>query len=86
MSSILALCGVTVVFCVLLLVRNELVFRIRARRLSEIHDLNVQQIGRPDFIAVMEQRYAELDSPGYADMVLDLRRWTYRQFFPQEVA
>jgi hypothetical protein len=77
---IAALIGVFV-----MLLRNELVFRIRRRRIDAISDACQRDLGRPDFGALLNARYAELDSPSYGQMVSDLRRWTYRQFYPQEV-
>jgi hypothetical protein len=67
---------------VVLLVRNELTFRMRSRRYDEIHAHNVRLIemgGIPDLNAYD-------DMPSYEAMLFDVRRWTYRQFYPQAVA
>lgn len=57
--------------CLLLLVRNEIVYRIRLRALSAI-------FAREDWL----QRSCRMDSPSYYAMVLDLTRWTFRSFYP----
>lgn len=69
-----------------MLVRNEIVYRVRRTRIAEIAQANERDIGHPDFIEVMEARYAELDSPSYEAMLFDLRCWTYRHFYPRAVA
>ena len=80
-----------VLVLVLLLVRNHLVFSIRRRRLNKIHETNLKSIDRlseaqlrdaPDLI---EKRYADMESLSYEAMLFDLRRWTYKQFYPEEV-
>jgi hypothetical protein len=68
------------------LVRTEIVFRVRMKRLGEISAKCKRDIGREDFYPLLEQRYAELERPSFESMVLDLRRWTYRQFYAAEVA
>jgi hypothetical protein len=73
------------VMCVVALVRNELVYRIRMRRIGEISAKCTSELGRADFIPVMEARYAELDTPNHHVMVIDLTKWTYRQFYPEGV-
>jgi hypothetical protein len=68
----------------LLLVRNELVFRHSMRRLQAIHEANLADIESDDFFQIVERRYAGIGS--HVLMLLDLRRWTYKQFYPSEAA
>lgn len=69
----------------LMLLRTYIVMEVRMRRIREISAANTKEIGRADFIQIMERRYKELETPGYYTMMLDLRCWTYRQFYPHPV-
>jgi hypothetical protein len=77
--TLIALCGVG-------FIRNVIVFRVRMRRLDEISSKCKSELGRADFYAVMNRRYEELENRNYYTMVLDVRHWTYRQFFSEPVA
>jgi len=57
------------------LVRNNLVFTIRVRRLTEIIDLPQR-----DWVLA----YNDFESLKYNSMMLDLRKWTYNQFYPDK--
>jgi hypothetical protein len=70
-------------FC-LALVRNDLVYRIRIRRIDEIHEHNVRVIRGHDFSGGTRPLTVDfnLSDPSYDAMLFDLRRWTYAQFYP----
>lgn len=67
-------------------VRIELVYRVRMRRIDEISAANRRDAGRSDFVVAMNTRYDELLHPTYGEMIFDLSAWTYRQFYPRDVA
>lgn len=76
----------------LVLVRNHIVYRIRTRRLHEIHTVCVRETTAmldektmSELIEAISRRYDDLDSPSYRAMVFDIRRWTYKQFYPNPV-
>jgi hypothetical protein len=81
-ASVLAL---ILLIVAVMLIRNELVFRARLHRIDKISEAMDRDLGRSDFIELLRRRYAELGSPSYNAMLLDFSRWTYRQFYPQEV-
>lgn len=64
-----------------ILVRNGIVLRICMRRIEEIHRLNHERIDAGTWSESDLLRYQQL--PNQYAMVLDLRKWTYRQFFPE---
>lgn len=68
--------------CALAMARNELVHRLRMRRLREVSaraDLLIRQHKFDDWRPL----YAEVEATNYFLQVLDLRKWTYRQFWPE---
>lgn len=71
------------VFAILLLVlvRNQLVFRATMRRIDEIHKENSAAIDAGIDTAFGLNRYSEI--PSHESMLFDLRKWTYQQFFPE---
>jgi hypothetical protein len=70
----------------LFIARNSLVFRIRRRRLDAIYAHYMAEIdaGNLSDPARITAAYDEFDAPSYEAMLLDLRRWTYRQFYATE--
>ena len=72
------------VFYILLMVivRNELVYRMRIRRIDEIHEFIVNATDTQLFDARAYKDFR--DGPTYDQMVWDLRKWTYRQFYPDK--
>jgi hypothetical protein len=75
----------TLSICALMLIRNELVFRHSMRRIEAIHQRNKDLIDAGDFDAA-ERGLEDYGSPhhqmrGHFLHMLDLRKWTYRQFF-----
>lgn len=74
-----------VAIAAIVLNRSQLVYKARIRRIGEISAACNRDLLRDGFYARMERRYAELDAQSYCSQLLDLRRWTYRQFFPSEV-
>lgn len=69
--------------CAVLMVRNSLAWGIQRQRIEEIHQANVRDINAK-LPVDCAQRYKQLHNQYL--MVLDLTKWTYRQFYPQEVA
>lgn len=62
-----------VVVAVLLLIRNELVYRYRIRAIDSL------PIGSDQFWT----KYSYYESRGtYRQQLFDLTRWTYKQFYP----
>jgi hypothetical protein len=65
----------------LILVRNELVFRARQNAADVIHVANIQLIRLRNYgVAGFWPLYESFGS--YSGMVFDLRRWTFNQFYP----
>jgi len=73
------------------LVRNHIVFRHRRRRLAEIHHKGMAELeARGNEITNAEiarhmRRYEVFDKTSYNSMLLDLTKWTYKQFYPEPV-
>lgn len=63
-------------------IRIELCHRIDQRRFGEISALKVKALRdyRPDVVKYSYPREHELAS----SQLLDLRKWTYRQFYPND--
>lgn len=73
--------GLTIIaLAVLFLIRNELVARIRVKELDITHQYCVLMIdaGRYDKV---DEAYERYDSISYTDMLLDLTKWTHKQFY-----
>lgn len=66
----------------LFFVRTNLVAVFDIRRLGEIHANNTAAINRGDY-ETAKRGLSEYDNltAGYVARLLDLRKWTYRQFF-----
>jgi hypothetical protein len=64
--------------------RNHLVFTARIRRIDEIAAANKRDIARHEY-GRLDLRWAEFRATTYDAMLFDLRRWTYRQFYPEDV-
>lgn len=78
---IITICVVASVLLVLLLVRNELVFRANKRAIKLVSEANKRLIksglySSYDFWSVYDSY------PSYNAMMLDLRKWTFKQFYP----
>ena len=70
---------------VLLLLRNRLVSAVRMKRLEAIarraNQLIAQRLDRS-----WMQLYSDFQAgPSYMSMVFDLRKWTYRDFYPEDL-
>lgn len=63
-----------VALCVLMLIRNELVYRIRCRRIDWAFQV------APKY----HERVRQFQSVSYEAMLYDLRKWTYNQFYGAE--
>ena len=62
----------------LFLVRNELVFRHHKRRIDECHYKNMARINSGDY---RFQPYDHERNGSYLADVLDLRKWSYADFY-----
>jgi len=65
--------SVVVFITCFILLRNNLVFFIRAKRLNYMSDLPSDK-----WAAI----YSDFDKLDYNNMVLDVSKWTYKQFYP----
>ena len=72
--------AVVLFFLFMMLIRNEIVARCRLRATNYCHDKSMAMIGTGgDWRAL----YEEKDGYGsYDDMLFDLSKWTYNQFYP----
>lgn len=61
-----------------LLVRNEIVYVQAIRRIDEVHTYNQAMIRR----GVFDSYYA-YPNENTLLLILDLSKWTYRQFYPE---
>lgn len=72
--------------CALFLIRNEIAYRAIKRRIDAVHAANVQSINQDAPSQVTRGRWDEFDrSTSQGAMIFDLRRWTYQQFYPEDV-
>lgn len=71
------------ILCVLLGIRNKIVFKNHCRRAAEIHARNCSAINNGCFEERMYDDYARIGN--YTLDLLDLRKWSYRQFFPENL-
>lgn len=66
--------------------RIDMVFRYRMRRNSEVHQANLARIRNHDFRVTRWADTLPYDcGMSYDDMLYDWCKWTYKQFFPEEV-
>jgi hypothetical protein len=60
--------------------RNNLIFKIRNQAIKKIYDENIKNIGTSK---TRKEYDSILDKPGsYYFMVIDLRKWTFKDFYP----
>lgn len=73
----------------LFLVRNEVVYRVRVRRINYIYQHNLKLLDNHRFITDTGyspfQRLSYEPEQSYDQMLFDFRKWTYKDFFPEEV-
>jgi hypothetical protein len=67
-------------------IRAAVVLRVSLRRLDAIAQACERDMPRADFFFRLQRRYDEFKGESELAMLLDLRRWTYRQFYPKEPA
>lgn len=77
--GLLFLCSMGV--CVLMLVRNDLVYRARTKRHDTVARWNRLAIAHKLFTLILDYNHDR----SYTAMHWDFRCWTYRQFFPEPV-
>lgn len=66
--------------------RGNIVYRVGLRRLAEIRQVHDREIATGTFvISKVQQRYEEFGRPTFLYKVLDLRKWTYKQFYPNPI-
>ncbi len=72
MTILLAIFGVVLAVCALILIRNEMVYKYNARAIDYI-------FSQPNW-GELREKY---DPAGnYNRNMFDLRKWTYKQMFP----
>lgn len=75
--------------CAIFGLRLHLVFSASIRRLEEIHKFNLARINAGEFDVNEHDRlilqYHDVMSESVVGRVLDLTKWTYRQFYPNPV-
>lgn len=81
MSNSLALLLAGLGLCVLAAMRNFLVFKVRMHRLDEIYSANIKAIHEGRMPPYAYDRYH--DTQSYDEQLIDLTKWTYRQFYPE---
>jgi hypothetical protein len=74
MDSIYSLLFAGLGLCALMLVRNELTFRVRMRAIDLISEIRPHEAWQ-----TAHQKYL---SVSYESMMYDLSRWTFKQFYP----
>ena len=67
-----------VFFCVVMLIRNNLVYKIRRRKLAEVSEKAKSLI---DTDGNWRQPYSDFDSLSYDKMLWQLHKWTYKSFY-----
>lgn len=75
MESGTALYFTLLALCALMLVRNELTFRVRMRAIDLIHEIEPHEAWR-----TAHQKFMSVT---YESMMYDLRKWTFKQFYPE---
>lgn len=81
MSNLLAFFLAALALCGLFALRNRLVFKVRMRRLDEIYSANMKAIHNGRMPPYMYEKYH--DAQSYDEQIIDLKKWTYRQFYPE---
>lgn len=72
-------------FTILMSVRNDLIFKIRSREIDCCYERAKARIENDNLftsIAETQNEYRVLVKPSYDAMMLDLTKWTHRQFYP----
>lgn len=85
MATAFAIALTVAVLCLMGIVRNHIVFAVRCRRLHEIKTACDLQLANHGIFAMADKWYEEFERVSYDAMVFDLRRWTYKQFYPNPV-
>lgn len=71
-----------VLFCGLMLVRNEIVFRCRNRANNVASARAQRRIDNKEF-GVWLREWEAYERAEYGRQLWDFRKWTFRQFFPE---
>lgn len=68
---------------VFLLIRAEIVFRMRMRAIDCIHEKNIRLIRSGDYSSkLIDENWASYSADDYEEMMFDWRKWTFAQFYP----
>jgi hypothetical protein len=67
--------------CIITLIRNQLVFRWRTRKLDEVSEEARALIDKDDEDFLRPYRLFD-NGPSYSTMVLRWDKWTYSSFYP----
>jgi hypothetical protein len=84
MNLSIDLYSAVIAISIFMLLRNKLVFKAQMRRIEEISAASKRDIARHEY-GRLDQRWADFRATTYDAMLFDLRRWTYRQFYPEDV-
>lgn len=64
--------------CVVLLIRNQLVYRYSIRKIRQVYVYNENKINTGAYNECLNY---EEESGDYMHMLFDFRKWTYNQFY-----
>ncbi len=65
---------------VLIFIRNFIVGKVQLRRIEEIHATYLALIENNEFDSLLDY---ETSKRSYGADLFDLRKWTYKQFYPE---
>jgi hypothetical protein len=83
LERVMGIIDLVLLLCVVMLIRNALAARYTLRRLDEIHARNLARLDSGTWSPDDTEEYKRVE--GHLSLVLDMRRWTYRQFFPEQL-
>ena len=78
---------VIIAISAVVLIRVEMIYKIRSTAMDIIHRRNVELIiqnaGSDIEVAALVKNWAIVESPTYNEMVFDFTKWTFNQCYPQ---
>lgn len=74
--------NVFIAILLFILLRNALVLMVGLRRIEEVRRRNIRAIDEGRYTLSMSDDYPDAWQH-YPLFMIDLRKWTYRQFFPE---
>lgn len=82
--SILICTSAALAFGILLLIRNEIVYRYVRKRIEEVSEANEKSLDEGDFLTPTE-RWEEFErTTTYDKMLFELNKWTYSDFYEEK--